>query len=261
MSDFTAFSLFSGSKGNVAFVATKKAQILIDAGMSARSIEASLNALGTSLSCVTDIFITHDHSDHTKGLESICKKYDVKVHMTKASADVVISKSLTPCLVQKSCLHPLIYEFDIEDLHISSFATPHDSRASVGFVIKSPTHTLGYATDLGYVTDTVKERLMGVDSVIIEANHDVLMLEEGPYPRFLKERILSRFGHLSNEDCAAFCAELAEGGTKHFLLAHLSEQNNIPEEAFFTVYSTLANIEKRGITLALAEPDRPVKLV
>ncbi|MBQ7820867.1 MAG: MBL fold metallo-hydrolase [Clostridia bacterium] len=260
MSNFSVYTLFSGSKGNCTFVSGEKTQILIDAGMGPRSIEASLKSLGTSLENITDIFITHDHSDHTRGLEAICAKYDVTVHMTERSADAVIT-SLTPNLEKRLCVHPLLYTESTGELKISSFATPHDSNASVGYIIRSPELTLGFATDIGYVSDTVRDSLTGVDAVILEANHDITMLEEGNYPVFLKKRILSRFGHLSNDDAAEFAAYLAENGTKHFLLAHLSEQNNDPEAAFGAVYCALGNIRSRGITLAVAETALPTRLI
>lgn len=261
MSDIIAYTLFSGSKGNSALIATKSTQILIDAGVSARALEASLNSLGTSLANISDIFITHDHSDHTRGLETICKKYDVRVHMTKGSAEVILPGALSHEMHEKTEIHELTYSYTAGDINVSSFKTPHDSRASVGYIIKAGGHTIGYATDIGHVTDTIRENLSLADSLIIESNHDVSMLKDGPYPEFLKARILSRYGHLSNEDCASLCAELCEGKAKRILLAHLSEQNNIPEEAFFCVYSALGNIEARGITLAVAEAHTPTRLI
>lgn len=261
MSDVIAYTLFSGSKGNSSLIATKNSQILIDAGMGSRTIEKSLSMLGTSLANITDIFVTHDHGDHTKGLESICKKYDLTVHMTKASAEVILNKAVSGELEEKTQVHPLLFEAQANDIFVSSFATSHDSRASVGYVIKTPTHSIGYATDMGCVTDAVRKNLCGVDSVILEANHDITMLNEGPYPDVLKKRILSRFGHLSNDDAAEFAAYLAENGTKNFLLAHLSEQNNDPVEAFSSVYCALGDIKKRNISLAVADPCLPTRLI
>lgn len=260
MSSFGAFTLFSGSKGNSTLVFSSEACILIDAGVSARSISSALKSLGLSLDCVSDIFVTHDHTDHTRGLEGICAKHDVRVHMTTPSAQVILT-DMTPHLARCALMHPIEYTENVGDLTISSFATTHDSRASVGYVIASPVHKLGYATDLGQITDTVREHLCGVDSVVLESNHDVTMLCEGRYPEFLKKRILSRHGHLSNDDAAAFAAYLAETGTVNFLLAHLSEQNNDPEAAYCAVYSALGNIRERGITLAVAEPACATRLV
>ena len=260
MSSFTVYTLFSGSKGNCTYIAGEREHILIDAGMPARSIEASLKSIGISLEDITDIFITHDHSDHTRGLEQICSRYTPRVHITQPSADVIVT-GLTPCLAKQASVHPLVYTERIGELEISSFATPHDSNASVGYIVKSPDHVLGFATDVGHVTDTVRESLTGADLVILEANHDIDMLTEGSYPAFLKSRILSRYGHLSNDDAAELVAFLAEHGAKRFMLAHLSEQNNEPEIAFGAVYCALGNIEKRGILLSVAHPCSPTRLI
>ena len=118
-------------------------------------------------------------------------------------------------------------------------------------------HSIGYATDLGYVTDEVRQALLGCESVVLESNHDKEMLLTGPYPRQLKERILSRYGHLSNEDCAALAADLAEHGLRHLMLAHLSEQNNTPDIAF---NETLMALGEGRVTLTVAAPDRVVEM-
>ena len=254
------YTLFSGSKGNCTYIKQGDTELLIDAGMGVRSIESALKSLGSSLANISDIFITHDHSDHTRGLEAICSKHTLRVHITSRSAEVIIN-SLTPSLKSAACIHPLEYSETIGEIEISSFPTPHDSKASVGYILKMPGQTVGYATDIGYISDTVRDALTGVDSVILEANHDIDMLLDGNYPEFLKERILSRKGHLSNDSAAELAAYLAENGTKSFLLAHLSEQNNDPEIAFGAVFCALSNPEARGISLRVAEPSTPTKLL
>lgn len=261
MSDFVVYSLVSGSKGNCTYIKSSSSEILIDFGISVRSASKSLDMLGTSLNNITDVFITHDHSDHTRGLEKLCEKYELRVHITDISAKAIVKKESTPFLYGKTVLHNSVFTENVGDMSISSFKTPHDSRASVGYVIKTPKHSLGYATDIGYITDTVRQSLTGVESVILEANHDIGLLNEGPYPQFLKERILSKYGHLSNDSAAEFAAYLADNGTKNFLLAHLSCENNIPEMAFAAVYSALGDINKRGISLAVADKYVPTRCV
>lgn len=256
----TIYTLFSGSKGNCAYIKYSDTEILIDAGMGVRSIGCALKSVGSSLENISDIFITHDHSDHTRGLEAICSKFSPRVHITARSAEVIIN-SLTPNLKEAACIHPTEYTEKVGDIEISSFQTPHDSKASVGYILKMPYHTVGYATDIGHISETVKKALTGVDSVILEANHDVDMLLDGNYPEFLKERILSKKGHLSNDSAAELAAYLAENGTKSFLLAHLSEQNNDPEIAFGAVFCALSNPVSRGISLAVAEPSTPTRLL
>ena len=254
------YTLFSGSKGNSAYIRSGKTEILIDAGVGVRSLGCALKCIGSSLENISDIFVTHDHSDHTRGLEAICSKYSPRVHITSRSAEVIIN-SLTPNLREKACIHPIEYTEKAGDIEISSFPTPHDSKASVGYIVKAGAHRIGYATDIGYISDTVREALTGVDSVILEANHDVDMLLDGNYPEFLKERILSKKGHLSNDSAAELASYLAENGTKSFLLAHLSEQNNDPEIAFGAVFCALSNPEARSITLRVAEPSMPTRLL
>jgi phosphoribosyl 1,2-cyclic phosphodiesterase len=261
MSELIVYTLFSGSKGNCTYIKSGDTEVLIDLGVSLRSISKSLSAIGTSMNNISDIFITHDHSDHTRGLESACSKHNLRVHITEGSAKAVIKEDLTPCLSEKAVIHPLLYTETVGSVTVSSFQTPHDSKASVGFVVKASGHTLGFATDIGHISDSVKKNLTGADLVILEANHDIELLNEGSYPQFLKERILSNYGHLSNDSAAEFAAYLAENGTKSFILAHLSEENNIPEMAFAAVYSALGNIRSRGISLKVAEPYLPTRLV
>ena len=261
MSEFRAFTLFSGSSGNCTYVKAGDVELLIDAGVCEKAIAASLASIGTTLDNISHIFVTHDHTDHTRGLEVVCKKHSPTVHITEGSARVTIDADKTPHLCERALIHPLNYTVELGDVTVSSFATPHDSAASVGYVVEYRGYKLGFATDVGHVTDTVRENLLGSNAVVLESNHDPEMLIEGPYPDFLKRRILSDKGHLSNDCAAELAAYLAENGTDRFVLAHLSEQNNIPELAFASTLSALGDIETRGIRLAIAEADSPTLLV
>jgi hypothetical protein len=150
----------------------------------------------------------------------------------------------------------------IGDVTVRSFITPHDSEFSVGYLLEiedeqGSIHKIGYATDLGYVTDDVRTALTGCESVVLESNHDRDMLLTGPYPYLLKERILSRYGHLSNEDCATLACELAEKGMRHLMLAHLSEQNNEPDIAY---NETICALGRDDVDVCVAAPDRVVEL-
>lgn len=261
MSELRAFTLFSGSSGNCTYVKAGDIEFLIDAGVCEREIAASLSALGTSLDNISHIFITHDHTDHTRGLEIICKKHSPAVHITEGSARVSVNPDKTPYLCEHAVIHPLVYSVELGGVVVSSFATPHDSSASVGYSIEYNGYKIGFATDVGHVTDTVKSSLLGSNAVVLEFNHDVEMLVEGPYPDFLKRRILSDKGHLSNDSAAELVSFLAENGTDRFVLAHLSEQNNIPELAFASALSALGDIERRGIRVAVAEVNSPTMLV
>lgn len=205
--------------------------ILIDAGKSARTLCNALREVGSDVSKIQAIFVTHDHHDHTSALEMVAKKYSIPIHMTAASATCFDRYEQSPI---HSCLlrHDTLYSQAVGELTVTSFRTPHDSRMSVGYRIEfedeGRVRALGFATDVGYVSDAVRQGLLGCEAVVLESNHDIDMLTNGPYPYYLKQRIRSSRGHLSNADSAAFAAYLAQHGTRGFLLAHLSEENNEP---------------------------------
>ncbi|MBQ3489519.1 MAG: MBL fold metallo-hydrolase [Clostridia bacterium] len=255
----TAYTLYSGSSGNCIYVKTEDAEILFDAGVSARAVEKGLNAIGSSLSNIHAIFVTHEHSDHVKGLEVISKKYHIPTHMTNISARAFI-RSPEASLLNDLYLHPSVFSVKFGNTTVRSFATPHDSAASVGYTVEyehnGEIKKFGLATDIGHITEEITQALVGSDSVVIEANHDVNMLLSGPYPYNLKLRILSDRGHLSNENCADFAKFLAKNGTKNFVLAHLSKENNFAPIAESTVRSALSEFE--DIHLAVALPTTPI---
>lgn len=249
----TAYTLFSGSGGNCIYVKHGKTEILIDAGKSALSVEKSLASVGTSIENISAIFVTHEHSDHISALEIISKKYSVPVHITSPSLDFILRSSK---YIQKNAVeHCVKYEQNAGSLHLSSFVIPHDSVQNVGYRITSDDgDTLGIATDMGHVTDEIKESLFGCRNVIVESNHDKDMLIYGKYPDFLKSRILSENGHLSNEDCSSLVCALADKGTINFTLAHLSRENNTPEAAFFTSRNALDKCGFKNVYLGVASP-------
>ncbi len=249
----TAYTLFSGSGGNCIYVKHGKTEILIDAGKSALSVEKSLASVGTSMENISAIFVTHEHSDHISALEIISKKYSVPIHITSPSLDFISRSSK---YIQKNAVeHCVKYEQNAGSLHLSSFVIPHDSVQNVGYRITSDDgDTLGIATDMGHVTDEIKESLFGCRNVIVESNHDKDMLIFGKYPDFLKSRILSENGHLSNEDCSSLVCTLADKGTINFTLAHLSRENNTPEAAFFTSRNALDKCGFKNVYLGVASP-------
>lgn len=256
--DYRFCTLYSGSGGNAAYLETAGARILIDAGKCTRTLVASLASIGVDPATLDAVLVTHEHRDHVAALEVFCKKYPIPVHMLYESALRYRDdppEALCRCL---QLYREAPFSLTVGDVVVTSFRTPHDSRASVGyrFTLSDGT-SLGYATDIGYITDTIREGLLGCESVVLESNHDVDMLMEGPYPYDLKLRIRSRRGHLSNRECADLCAELAASGTRHFLLAHLSEENNYPDLAFDEANATLAGYP---VTLRVASPQDVVML-
>ncbi len=261
----SVYTLYSGSSGNSVYFNLCGHEFLIDAGKSARTLCASLSEIGADISRIEAIFVTHEHTDHIGALEVLTKKHHIPVHVASRSAIKLKnlgSGGLNGCLVE----HPPIYEESLGDVRISSFVTPHDSMASVGYRIEfieedngeKHCHAIGLATDIGHIDESIRHGLMGCRDVILESNHDVDMLMCGPYPEVLKMRILSARGHLSNSDCAAFAAELCEKGTKNILLAHLSEENNDPELA---LSETLSSVADSSIHIAVASRDLPVRLI
>lgn len=249
------YTLFSGSSGNCTYCRFGDTAILIDAGASRRAIGKALESLGTSLADISAIFITHEHSDHVKGLAMLAKYNKIPIYIAPISG-----KSLSD--IDPSLLIPLKHPDTVTlgDVTVQSFETLHDSLSSCGYVITYQGERFGYATDIGRPTTQVTDALCGCRAVILEANYDHQMLREGPYPYHLKQRIAGKFGHLDNETAAAFCAFLCKTGTERILLAHLSEENNTPETAYQTVCQKL---KEDNLTLSLDVANRyePTELV
>ena len=254
-------TLFSGSSGNCHYIRSETTEILIDAGVSARSIENALREIGSTTRNISAIFITHEHVDHVRGLEVISKKFGIPVHMTELSANALIKD---PCAALNSTLitHSPLYNVTVGDITISSFVSPHDSACCVGYRIEFPlgdsVHKIGVATDIGHVESDIVDALYGVDECIIESNHDVSMLMTGPYPYMLKRRILSPIGHLSNDDCGKLLNILAGSGTHAFMLAHLSKENNYPPIAEKSAELALADYP--NVKIAVASPNTPTEI-
>ncbi|MBR2722360.1 MAG: MBL fold metallo-hydrolase [Clostridia bacterium] len=260
MKPIRILSLYSGSTGNSFLIQGPEGAILIDAGKSAKRLCASLCQAGISPDEISAIFVTHEHQDHISALPVFLKHHPIPVHLPAPSACRLENEPWSERLLLP---HPPIFTTEAAGMKVTSFPTPHDSRASVGYRIeinrdgRSPL-SVGLATDIGYVTDTIHAALLGCHAVILESNHDVEMLRYGPYPYDLKQRILSRRGHLSNEDSAIESARLAQGGTRAFLLAHLSLENNRPDVALDAHISSLGSEDVR---LCVAHAEELTELV
>ena len=251
------FTLYSGSGGNATYIEDGNTAILIDAGKSAKRLCSALCEIGSSISRIDAIFITHDHADHTSALETLAKKHDIPIHITEKSAEIFEGERYSH-LRERLVTHSPLFEVKVGEICVRSFVTPHDSKMSVGYRIELADGTsVGVATDLGYVSDSVSEALMGCGAVMLESNHDIDMLRHGPYPAFLKQRILSKRGHLSNPDSALFAARLAAAGTRSFLLSHLSAENNTPSLALDEFLSAVAD---PAVRVSVSDAERPTEL-
>lgn len=215
----------SGSGGNCMLLSHKDTHILIDAGISMRRVESSLRGLGLTVKDIGGVLITHEHSDHISGLKMLLKHHGVHIYAPRTVAARLCG--MLPEADEHLTVLPVGTEFELGRLKVRAFRTPHDTDECVGYRIEGG-GSFALATDMGCVTDEVLDGLLGADTVLIESNHDVNMLCDGPYPVYLKRRILSDHGHLSNPDCARLVRHLADNGTKRIILGHLSRENNRP---------------------------------
>ena len=254
------YPLFSSSKGNSTFIGDKNSGILIDAGVSFKRLSEAFQRSGLVFSAVKGIFITHSHSDHVKGLKLLTKKTGIPVFGQRETLEELLRDELISPQSE-------VYELDSSavsaDMEISCFDTPHDTVRSCGYKIKtSDGRTCAVCTDLGYITETVNQNISGCNLVLLESNYDEKLLEKGPYPYYLKERIRSKHGHLSNTDCAKQSAELIRSGTTQIILGHLSQENNTPYTADKTVEKGLAEfIRNRDYNLEVAPVETSGKMV
>lgn len=229
------YPLFSSSKGNATFVGTSSAGILIDAGVTYKRLIEGLNICGLDISAVKAVFVTHEHSDHIKGISVLTKRVNIPVYAQEVTLDYLISSNC----INSSC--DVVYDkMNIAGMEITAFKTPHDTAQSCGYkIITADDRKCAVCTDLGHITPLVEEKLGDCDLVLLESNYDEKMLKLGCYPEYLKSRIRSNNGHLSNVDCAAHVEKLISGRTTRVILGHLSQENNTPRVADTTVSDRL----------------------
>ena len=227
MTRFCTFA--SGSTGNAALVSSGDTHILIDMGISCRRIVQSLSLLGIAPGDLAAVMITHEHNDHIAGLATYIKKYKTPVITTSATARQLVYR-LAGIEPQLQCV-----EWGetcvVGNVTVHVLESSHDCTGSCGFLLETQNGTLGYLTDSGCIPSATAQALLGAKLLVIESNHDVDRLLSGPYPYYLKDRVLSMRGHLSNEVAAAFASDSVREGTEAIVLAHLSQENNTPQLA------------------------------
>src|SRR2546426_5188747 len=259
----SVFMLASGSRGNCAMVASSRTRILVDAGISCRETFKRMKALAEDPYSLSAVLITHEHCDHVYGLATLAKKLHIPIFMTGATHQAW-ARAMRDEKGERPRLDKLEkfesgHSFQVGDIAVKSFTIPHDAADPVGFTFRADGIKVGIATDLGYLPVSVRDHLRGCDVLVMESNHDLEMLRGGPYPWSVKQRVMSRVGHLSNEALADFFSNDYDNSAAFVVLAHLSEQNNHPELARRTAERALDG--KRNLVhnrLVLAAQDRPL---
>jgi phosphoribosyl 1,2-cyclic phosphodiesterase len=247
--------LGSGSGGNCAYLETDDVRILIDAGLSARQIRQRLATIGRTPENLTGILITHEHSDHVQGLAAFCEKLRIPVFCNRPTKDAIEYQ----LQMRIECrLFTTGGSFDLGDISVETFMIPHDAQDPVGFLIRTASGNIGFLTDLGHTNKLVIERIRPANVLVLEANHDVKMLQESPHrPWSLKQRILGRHGHLSNEAAADAAEQMMSAHLRHLYLGHLSRECNKPEIAKTVMEKRMAKIGATHVRLETTSQSVP----
>jgi phosphoribosyl 1,2-cyclic phosphodiesterase len=246
--------LASGSSGNATLFSTGRTRVLVDAGLSMRETARRLEAAGETLDSIDAILVTHEHSDHVAGLARLARRLKKPVYLTRLTAPVIDWGAVPPAIEPFQAGAA----FTIGDIEVSSFTIPHDAIDPVGFSLRSQGIKFSIATDFGYVTESIRYHLRGSHLMLLESNHDLDMLKVGPYPWPVKQRVMSRVGHLSNHHACEFIENDIDPSTGCLILGHLSEHNNHPE---IVRMMAMQSLERRGIAprLVIAEQKKPTE--
>ena len=256
---FKFCNLYSGSSGNCSFIETDKTKILIDCGVSFKRIKEGLESIGEDINDLDAILITHEHSDHIKGLGVLSKNVDIPIYANKKTLDEIEKKYFI------STTKPFKTNdtFEIKDIKVHPFAIPHDAADPVGFTIDYKNTKISIATDIGHVENKLYKNLNESSFVLLESNYEPDMLKSSSYPYSLKHRILGPEGHLSNEDASQVIKSLVNNGLNNIMLGHLSKENNFPELAYQTTVNELIenNVDIGKLQLSVADRDKVNKVI
>lgn len=260
------FSAASGSSGNCICLGSDQCHVMIDAGISGKRIEEGMNTYDYTTSDMDGVLITHEHSDHIQGLGVVARKYGLPIYATKGTADAILQSSSVG-KIDPSLFHVIEAgkTFFIGNLEIYPMSISHDAADPVAYLVSDGRHRVGVVTDLGYYDDDIVSHMEDLDALLLEANHDIHMLQVGAYPYPLKQRILGERGHLSNETSGQLLGQILHDGMQHILLGHLSKENNYDELAYETVRLeiSLGDNPYRGndFPIEVAKRDRPSSLI
>jgi phosphoribosyl 1,2-cyclic phosphodiesterase len=247
--------LGSGSTGNCAYLEAGDTRLLIDAGLSARQIRQRLLMIGRTPESLSGILITHEHSDHIQGLGVLITKVHVPIYCNRLTKEAIELQFKTRFDFR---LFSTGASFDIGEMFVDTFSVPHDAYDPVGFLIHTSAGNVGFLTDLGYATRLVIERVRLANALVLEANHDLKLLQDDTHrPWSIKQRILSRHGHLSNEAAAQVAEQIVSTALRHLYLGHLSSDCNRPELAHRIVSQTLHKLGASHVCVEMASPDTP----
>ncbi len=247
--------LGSGSSGNCAYLETAETRLLVDAGLSGRQIRQRLLTLGRAPENLHGILITHEHTDHTQGLAVLAGKLNLPVYCNRLTKDAIQTQVAGRMDFR---LFNTGASFEIGDVTVDTFSVPHDAYDPVGFLLRTVDGNVGFLTDLGHATKLVIERVRAANILLLEANHDMKLLQDDTKrPWSIKQRILSRHGHLSNDAAAQLAGEIATAGLRHLCLGHLSSDCNRPELAHRVVSQALHQMGATHVRVQTASPDVP----
>lgn len=234
-------SLSSGSKGNSIYVESQKSKFLIDCGLSGKSIELLLASIGENAKDINAIFVTHEHLDHIKGVGVLSRRYDIPI-----LANEKTWLAMRTCIGKINPKNIIVFKsntfFSFRDVDVHAVSTFHDAKDPVSFIFYQKNKKISIMTDTGMVTDYMKAAIKGSNVFLLEANHDIEMLKNGPYPIHLKKRILSDFGHLSNDSSKLVLQDVLSGTNETVILGHLSDENNLEKLAFEEVNNHLSSL-------------------
>lgn len=249
-------TLASGSRGNSVFVESDGSRLLIDAGLTCKELVFRLSKIDVDPATISGILFTHEHLDHVRGAGVMGRRFGIPLYFNQGTRENV--SGLNKCIIKEFDTGET---FELGGFRVRSFSIPHDAADPVGFTLKNGRFKVGVTSDLGFVTQLVEQHLIDSDVLFLESNHDPLMLETGPYPPFLKQRVAGKNGHLANTQCAQIIASLAHEKLRQVVLTHLSEQNNTPELAGQATRQSLDRAGYEHVPVQTATQYKPCPMV